>query len=279
EQARSDARSAFSDLADEELTPWHEVLKPHPDVSSGRFKESEFAANLWSVANRAGDAGPEYTDPVQFFRRTYLTEGLTDLLRQSAGRISGSGNGAPVINLQTTFGGGKTHSMLAVWHLLGGVDPDDLPDEVGAVVRDSRINELDVARAAVVGNELPVGQETAKPDGTRVRTIWGEIAWQLGGRDGSEPVAEAARTGTNPGAAMRALFASQSPCVILIDEWVAYARQLNDRNDLVGGTFDTQFTFAQTLTEAASQTPGALVLVSIPASDGRKDDDGTPLND
>ena len=279
EQARSDARSAFSDLADEELTPWHEVLKPHPDVSSGRFKESEFAANLWSVANRAGDAGPEYTDPVQFFRRTYLTEGLTDLLRQSAGRISGSGNGSPVINLQTTFGGGKTHSMLAVWHLLGGVDPDDLPDEVGAVVRDSRINELDVARAAVVGNELPVGQETVKPDGTRVRTIWGEIAWQLGGRDGYELVAEADRTGTNPGAAMRELFASQSPCVILIDEWVAYARQLNDRNDLVGGTFDTQFTFAQTLTEAASQTPGALVLVSIPASDGRKDDDGTPLND
>lgn len=279
EQARSDARSAFSDLADDDLTPWHEVLKPHPDVSSGRFKESEFAANLWSVANGTGDTGPEYTDPVQFFRRTYLTEGLADLLRQSAGRTSGSGDGAPVINLQTTFGGGKTHSMLAVWHLLGGVVPDELPDEVGAIVRETRVNELQVARAAVVGNELPVGQETVKPDGTRVRTIWGEIAWQLGRRDGYELVAEADRTGTNPGSAMRELFAAHSPCVVLIDEWVAYARQLNDRDDLVGGTFDTQFTFAQTLTEAASQTPGALVLVSIPASDGRKDEDGTPLND
>src|SRR5699024_7963247 len=120
---------------------------------------------------------------------------------------------------------------------------------------------LDVARAAVVGNELPVGQETVKPDGTRVRTIWGEIAWQRGGRDGYELVAEADRTGTNPGAAMRELFASQSPCVILTYEWVASASQLNARNALVGRTFDTQFTFAQTLTEAASQAPCALALV------------------
>lgn len=279
EQTRADARTAFADLGDDDLSPWHEVLEPHPDVKSGRFKESEFAANLWSVAHNKGDAGPEYRDPVEFFRRTYMTEGLSDLLRQSAGRVSGSGNGAPVINLQTTFGGGKTHSMLAVWHLFGGTAADDLPDDVGGIARDAGVDGLTVARAAVVGHELPVAQPVIKPDGTTVRTIWGEIAWQLGGAEGYAYVADADRTGTSPASALRDLFDAYSPCIVLIDEWVAYARQLHGRDDLVAGSFDTQFSFAQALTEAASQTPGALVLVSIPASDARVAGEDQLLND
>jgi len=279
EQARQDARSAFNDLGDDDLLPWHEVLEPHPDVVSGRFKESEFAANLYSVAHGLGDTGPEYRDPIEFFRRTYLTEGLSDLLTQSACRISGAGSGAPVINLQTTFGGGKTHSMLAVWHLLGGVDPDSLPDEVGDIIRDSGIANVPVARAAIVGNEIPPGQARSMDDGTVIRTLWGEIAWQLGGREGYAMVQDADRTGTNPGSALRDVFAAYSPCVVLVDEWVAYARQLHGRDNLVGGTFETQFSFAQALTEAAAQTPGALVLVSIPASDVRSADGDMPVND
>lgn len=279
EQARADSRSAFNDLGDEELSPWHEVLSPHPDVVSGRFKESEFAANLWSVANNKGDAGPEYRDPVEFFRRTYVTEGLADLLRQAAGRVSGADHGAPVINLQTTFGGGKTHSMLAVWHLLGGAEPNKLPDSVGDIARSANLGRQQVARAAIVGSEIPVGQVSTKPDGTQVHTLWGDIAWQLGGTDGYSLVADADRTGTNPGSAMRDVFEQYSPCVVLIDEWVAYARQLYGRDDLVAGSFETQFTFAQQLTEAASQTPGALVLVSIPASDVSLDEEDSQLND
>lgn len=279
EQARADARSAFNDLGDDELSPWHEVLSPHPDVVSGRFKESEFAANLWSVANNKGDAGPEYRDPVEFFRRTYVTEGLADLLRQAAGRVSGASAGAPVINLQTTFGGGKTHSMLAVWHLLGEVDPDKLPDSIGDIARSADLGRQSIARAAVVGSEMPVGQASTKPDGTQVHTLWGEIAWQLGGAEGFAIVADADRTGTNPGSTMREVFNQFSPCVVLIDEWVAYARQLYGREDLVAGSFETQFTFAQQLTEAASQTPGALVLVSIPASDSSSAAEDGQLND
>lgn len=279
EQARADSRSAFNDLGDEELSPWHEVLSPHPDVVSGRFKESEFAANLWSVANNKGDAGPEYRDPVEFFRRTYVTEGLADLLRQAAGRVSGADDGAPVINLQTTFGGGKTHSMLAVWHLLGGADPNKLPDAIGDIARSAGLGRQRVARAAIVGSEIPVGQATKKPDSTQVHTLWGEIAWQLGGTEGYSIVADADRTGTNPGSAMRDVFEKFSPCVVLIDEWVAYARQLYGRDDLLAGSFETQFTFAQQLTEAASQTPGALVLVSIPASDSTVNAENEQLND
>ena len=125
--------SVIGGLGDVELTPWREVLQPHPDVLSGRFKESEFAANLHSVAHETGTTSQEYADPVEFFRRTFLTDGLKDLLTQAANRIAG-GAGSPVINLQTTFGGGKTHSMLAVWHLFSGVPAASLPQEVQEIL-------------------------------------------------------------------------------------------------------------------------------------------------
>lgn len=133
-----------------------------------------------------------------------------------------------------------------------------------------------VNRAAIVGDHLAAGQPRIKPDGTVVRTLWGELAWQLGGAAGYARVAEADATSTNPGAALHELFTDCAPAVVLIDEWVAYARQLVGRDDdqLPGGTFETQFTFAQTLTAAASATPGVLVVVSIPASpDNERDDD------
>lgn len=274
-QTRRDVRAtALPDLADAELTPWRQVLQPHPDVLSGRFKESEFAANLHSVAHGHGQGTPEYDDPVEFFRRTYLTDGLRDLLTQAAARVAGRAEAAPVVNLQTTFGGGKTHSMLAVWHLFSGTPVGELPQEVQEVVSAAGLDTgaHSIRRVAVVGNEIAPGQPHVKADGTEVRTLWGEIAWQLGGAEGFALVAEADRTSTSPGRAMRDLLARYSPCVILIDEWVAYARQLRGNDDLVAGDFDTQFTFAQLLTEAVAATPGALLLVSIPASDVRRDE-------
>ncbi|GEM_PF-4943002 len=100
------------------LKPWREVIIPHRDVISGDFAGAEFAADLYYVS--IGEGSREYTDPVEFFRRTYLTEGLKDLLVLAARRVGGDRNASPVVNLQTNFGGGKTHSMLALWHLLSG---------------------------------------------------------------------------------------------------------------------------------------------------------------
>src|SRR6266545_498169 len=202
------------------LKPWREVVTPHRDVASGNFSASEFAADLYFVS--LGEGSREYTDPVEFFRRTYLTVGLKDLLSRAARRVGGDLNTSPVVNLQTNFGGGKTHSMLALWHLLSGR----------------------------------------------------ELAWQLGAARGGEAgareayaiVADADTTRSNPGAALHELVAAHAPCLVLIDEWVAYARQLFGRDDLDGGTFDTQFTFAQTLTEAVKSVPGAMLVISIPAS-------------
>lgn len=280
EQARADTRHVVTGPEDEDLEPWHHVLRPRQDVLDGRQKESDFAANLHSVATGAGDLGSEYTDPRHFFRITYVTEGLQDLLEQAAGRVSGAGDGDPVINLQTTFGGGKTHSMLAVWHLFSRVEPRELPDEIQGILQRSGATgrSLPVRRAAIVGNEVSPGQASVKEDGTQVRTLWGELAWQLGGPEGFALVADADATATNPGSALRELLARYSPCVVLIDEWVAYARQLHERDGLPGGSFDTQFTFAQALTEAVSQTPGALLLVSIPASDSGQGEEKTYNN-
>ena len=252
------------------LKPWREVIMPHQDVRDGNLRGAEFAADLYYVS--LGDGSSEYVNPVEFFRRTYLTEGLRDLLTWTARRIGGDRNAPPVVNLQTNFGGGKTHSMLALWHLLSGTPLTAYPDELQKLLADHQIPAA--RRVALVGNHIAAGKGSTKPDGTKVQTLWGELAWQLGNSAGGQDEARRAyqivrgadETKSNPGAALGELIRAYAPCLILIDEWVAYARQLYGRDDLAGGTFDTQFTFAQTLTEAVKAVPGAMLVVSIPAS-------------
>ena len=249
----------------EGLLPWREIVKPHPDVLTGQFKQAEFAADLWQV-HRKLMPSLEYKDPVEFFRRTYLTEGLKRILKDGLLRVNNKG-GNPVLELQTNFGGGKTHTMLTLYHLFSGVDANALPG-MEAVLQDAgAMPPKVVARAVLVGTKLSPGQPEVKPDGTAVRTIWGELAWELGGRKGYEMVRRADETGTNPGQALVDLLKAHAPCVVLIDEWVAYARQLYGVNDLPGGSFDAQFTFAQALTEAASAVPGTMVVISLPQSE------------
>jgi len=117
-----------------------------------------------------------------------------------------------------------------------------------------------------VGTHLAPGEPSVKPDGTAVHTLWGELAWQLGGAAAYAKVAASDAARTNPGDVLRSLIGEHAPCLILIDEWVAYARQLWGREDLSAGTFDTQFTFAQSLTEVVKTVPGAMLVISIPAS-------------
>jgi Swt1-like HEPN len=92
------------------LRPWRELITPHPDVASGRYQQAEFAADLHQVWR--DEAAPEYGDPAEFFRRTFLTDGLRELLLNAVRRWRREG-GDPVVELQTNFGGGKTHSMIA----------------------------------------------------------------------------------------------------------------------------------------------------------------------
>ena len=251
------------------LKPWREVVTPHPDVASGRYQQSEFAADLWQV--HLGEGSDEYRDPVEFFRRTCLTDSLKRLLIGAVRRLSGRG-GDPVVHLQTTFGGGKTHSMLALYHLFSGVSPVALIGAEHVFMSVGVSQAPSVRRVTLVGNKISPGNPVVKPDGTVVRTLWGELAWQLGGANAYARIAQDDEHATNPGDRLRILFNEYAPCLILIDEWVAYARQLHDRADLPGGSFETQFTFAQALTESAKLADRCLLVISLPASDTQADD-------
>jgi predicted AAA+ superfamily ATPase len=249
------------------LKPWREVITPHRDIIAGNFNASQFAANLYNVVNEK--ATREYLDPAEFFHRTYLTEGLKDLLTRAIRRVSGDANASPIINLQTNFGGGKTHSMLALYHIFSDTETSKYPQEVQELADGIDLRELGqrVRRVVISGQDLSPKLGVPKEDGTTVKTLWGEIAWQLGGRAAYDRLAGADETGTNPGDVIQNIIEEHSPCLILIDEWVAYARQLYNNDKLPAGTFDAQFTFAQRLTEAVSAVPGAMLAVTIPASD------------
>ena len=250
------------------LKPWREIATPHPDVASGRFQQAEFMADLFEViTNRAGT---EYSDPKEFFRRTFLTEGLTRLLARAWLRLAGQG-GDPVVELQTSFGGGKTHSMLALYHLYGGkVNMGDIPGLEQVVAElDRQPSKLPVAKRAVLPCvSLSVATPWRKKDGTEIRTLWGELAWQLGEQAGYALVAQDDQRGTSPGSeTITQLFERFGPALVLIDEWVTHARQLIGKDDLPAGSFEANMTFAQALTEGAKAAGNALVVVSVPQSD------------
>lgn len=253
------------------LRPWREVLPPHHDVATGNFRAAEFAADLFQVSTNT-EANDAYADPVEFFNRTYLTEGLSDLISRAVRRLAGDKNASAVVNLQTNFGGGKTHSMLALWHLAATADPVSFPQELQDLLAENGYEDIPghVKRVALVGQHLAVSG-ASKDDGTWVNTIWGELAWQLGGREAYEIVRESDESGTAPGEALHTLLNRYGPAVILIDEWVAYARQLIDARNVAAGAFETQFTFAQALTEAVAATPGIFLAISIPASQDAQD--------
>lgn len=251
----------------EGLAPWREIIMPHTDVASGRFEQAEFAANLHQV--RSGTAPHEYQDAKAFYQRTYLTKGLSGLLVGAARRLAGAG-GDPVVELQTNFGGGKTHSLIALYHLAGDVPPAELAGVEEMLADEGLELPEGINRAVIVGQSEHPAESYVKPDGTKVNTLWGEIAFQLGGPKGYALVEAADQKATNPGSKIQDLLEAYGPAIILIDEWVAYARQLpndSDRPRIPAGDFDTQFTFAQALAEAAAAVDNVVVLVAIPSSD------------
>ena len=246
------------------LLPWREVVEPHQDVATGEFQQAEFAADLAKV--HSGSAPPEYRDPRQFFSRTYLTEGLSALLVGAAKRLSGGG-GDPVVELQTNFGGGKTHSMLALYHMAGPTPVQDLSgldqllDKKGLSVPEG------VNRAVLVGTSRGPQDVINAEGGRKIRTTWGELAWQLGGPAAFDMVAENDANGIAPGSQLlETLFKKYAPCLILIDEWVAYLRQIYKVEGLPSGSFDANLSFVQSLTEAVKASPGTLLVASLPAS-------------
>src|SRR5262249_34654126 len=166
-------------------------------------------------------------------------------------------------------------SMLALYHLCSGMAPSELLG-IDAVMRAAGAAKLPAARRVVlVGNKISPGNPVTKDDGTVVRTLWGELAWQLGLAAGGPKEAKKAfarvkaddEKATSPVDGLRGLFKGYGPCLVMSAEWVAYARQLHDQSDLPAGGFETQFSFAQVLTESAKLAKNCMLVISLPASD------------
>ncbi len=247
------------------LKPWREIAIPHEDVLRGTFQQAEFAADISRV--HEGTATDEYQNPSLFFQRTFITEGMRLLLDSVVKRLAGRG-GDPVIQLQTAFGGGKTHTMLAVYHLAKGQQPASQLQGIPPILDAAGITELPKARIAVLDGIQLSPNQPQKRGGVTVRTIWGELAWQLGGDAAYAKVKDADTSGTSPGKeVLSQLIADHAPCVILIDELVAYIRQFEDGKTVTGGTYDSNLSFIQALTEAMKAVPTAVLLASLPESD------------
>lgn len=246
------------------IKAWREVATPHSDVLKGTFQESEFAADITQV--HQGKAKPEYQDAAQFYARTFVTEGMHLLLDSVVKRLAGQG-GDPVIQLQTAFGGGKTHTMLAVYHLAKGETPVKELQGMGTILDEAGVTALPKARVAVIdGINFSVSDPKAHGK-TQCHTLWGELAWQLDGAAGYELVRGADEKGTAPDKdTLVKLLSQAAPCVILVDELVAFLRQFQEGQHYSAGSIESNMTFVQALTEGLKSVPTAILLASLPDS-------------
>lgn len=247
------------------MKPWREVARPHADVLAGTFVQSDFAADLMRVVD--GTAPDEYRNAEQFYERTYVTEGMKQLLMTVAQRLNGRG-GDPVIELKTNFGGGKTHTLLAVYHLATYAGAKSELSGVADVLQSAGVHDVPATKVAVIDGNAIAPNQPIREGGHVIRTLWGNLAWQLLGPDGYAKIAESDKAGTSPGKALiEEIVRDASPCVILMDELVAYYRQFNVAEKISGGTYESNVSFAQALTEAVKGVPQAILLVSLPSSD------------
>ncbi len=233
-----------------------EGTRPRADVLSGELRGELFAANLGAVVR--GDAEDVYQDPTAFFANTFPTAGLKSLLAEAFGRIAGRPS-APVIRLETAFGGGKTHSLIALYHLAAHqarpigvkdyVDPALLPDRP-------------VRTAVAIGTDFhPAGGNGR--GGTTTRTLWGEIASQLGTY---QQVAGSDTDRIAPGTASLAQVFEGGPVIVLIDELARYL-EVAAGVPVANSTLADQTTaFLMALLEHATQTDNLVVVYSLASS-------------
>ena len=249
------------------LKPWMAVAPPNDDVRGDTLSEADFAASLQDVHSGRADE-TQYGNPFSFFEHTYITPGMKALLLNALRRFARAGGGDPVIQTRTGFGGGKTHSLIALYHLIGSTaalaaERSPIKDDIRALAEQAGVDptQPSVARSAVLdGTWLAKTDPTTTEGGDPLNTLWGEMAHQLGGQEAYDVIGEAARGGTAPGGKqLEALFRHiGEPCAILIDEPVAYVRNLAPEDR------DRAYTFFQALTQAVRGEGGNLLVVSLP---------------
>lgn len=254
------------------LPAWRYVILPHSDVVAGKFRKAEYAMDLAQLTVGRGEK--EYTDAVEFFTRTYLTDGMRRLLTQALRQLT-SGNGEPVILLETGFGGGKTHSLLALYHMFSGQADIDKLSNVQSVLERCGMKSPTKANVAVlVGTALDPAQSKPVSGYSEyiVHTLWGEMAAQLALQAGDirlyELIQAADAAGVSPGSVtLTELLDACGPCLILMDEILAYAKKLYGASGLPAGSFDNFLTFMQELTEAVKASKNSMLVVTLPETE------------
>ena len=253
-----------------DLKSWRDVIRPNTDVIQGTFRKSEFAADLQEVFEGRAKT-PEYGETEIFFNQTYITAGLRELLVNTLKRLRGE-DGDPVIQLKTGFGGGKTHSLIALYHLITGINilrelpTEDKYDRLRKEIEDI-LNEagcdantpLNANVSVLVGTYLSTTDADETKQGDPLNTLWGKMADQLGGQDAYNIIRRAALEGIAPGGnQLDALFEHVGPSVILMDELVAYARNVQSV------TQESIYTFFQAVTESVKRTKNVTLVATLP---------------
>ena len=248
------------------LPAWFNSIMPQYDIRNGQLDESVFAANIEEVAT--GTAPVVYQDLVSFFDRTYVTDGMRNLIRRVVQALNGTESQNRVISLQTGFGGGKTHSLISLYHVVK--DSRTFKDLAAArtILAPEDMPQFEDAKVAVfTQNTVSVVDGHQVEDGIITHTLWGELAWQLGGREGYERVRNADVQMIAPTAKdIKSIIEQASPALILIDELADYCCKASGK--IVGsGTLFTQTnSFIQTLTEVVSSVPKTVLICTLPAS-------------
>ena len=248
-----------------ELRPWLEIAEPRKDIADGSFDESLFAADLGMVAEGHGPA--DYLDPTTFTDKTYLTENLRAVLNELGRRLAGDPAAAGVYRLQTEFGGGKTHTMLAAYHLFGSpaaVAGTAIGREVAGMLPGGAIPK---ARVVVLdGSAISV---TPQPmtDGAVLTTLLGHLAYRLGGKAAWDRVAGADQSYQGSSTVKLAeLLAAHSPCLILFDETLEYLNKALAVKAHDGNLAALTLTLIKELTTAVSNTPKVAMLATLTSS-------------
>ena len=252
---------------EENLPSWFNNAIPHSDIQNAKLDESIFAANLSEVAL---GTGPEvYTDPELFFAKTYVTDGLRDISTRVVQALNGEESENRVISLQTGFGGGKTHSLITLYHIAkSGKNILSKLDKGMKVFSGSVTPKFDNAKVAVfTNNTTDVTQGRGTEEGFTIYTLWGEIAYQLGGKVAYDQIRQNDIERTAPSATLfKPIIERSTPCLILIDELADYCAKASAKKVGQGTLFNQTNSFIQTLTEVVSSIPRCVLIVTLPAS-------------
>ena len=248
------------------LPSWFRNCLPHYDIRSGTLDESVFAANLSEVAL---GTGPEvYTNPITFFAKTYITSGLRDIANRVVRALNGEETENRVISLQTGFGGGKTHTLISIYHIIKcGARLLELESCKNLLQEGVTPNFKNAKVAVFTNNTTDVSQGRQTAEGFTIYTLWGELAYQLGGVEAYERVKQNDIDRTAPTSAIfKPIVQNAGTSMILIDELADYCVKATSKKVGAGNLFSQTNSFMQTLTEVVSSVPKCVLIATLPAS-------------